>query len=94
LQQPTGLWTNVFTYDATKRLESVTSPAGSFTYTHTGAGNLWTNLALPNGRWSPGAQRCARMKPENIQQPTFDIDRPTQRISLDVEYLMLLGVRK
>src|SRR2546428_7198869 len=25
-----------------------TSPAGTFTYTYRGAGNLWTNLALPN----------------------------------------------
>ncbi len=33
LQQPTGLWTNEFGYDAAKRLTSVTSPAGTFTYT-------------------------------------------------------------
>ena len=33
LQQPTGLWTNAFGYDAAKRLTSVTSPAGAFSYT-------------------------------------------------------------
>jgi len=31
LQQPTGLWTNRFGYDAAKRLTNVISPAGSFT---------------------------------------------------------------
>ena len=33
LAQPTGSWTNSFGYDAAKRLTSVTSPAGTFTYT-------------------------------------------------------------
>src|ERR1700720_4941341 len=34
LQQPTGLWTNAFAYDAARRLTNVTSPAGSFAYTY------------------------------------------------------------
>jgi YD repeat-containing protein len=48
LQQPSGFWTNGFGYDAARRLTSVVSPAGTFTYTYQGAGLLWTNLALPN----------------------------------------------
>ncbi len=48
LQQPTGYWTNGFTYDAARRLSSVTSPAGTYTYTYKGPGTLVTNLALPN----------------------------------------------
>ncbi len=48
LQQPTGTWTNGFTYDAAHRLSGVTSPGGTFSYTYKGAGNLITNLALPN----------------------------------------------
>ena len=48
LAQPTGAWTNGFTYDAGHRLATVISPAGTFTYTYKGPGNLVTNLALPN----------------------------------------------
>jgi YD repeat-containing protein len=47
-QQPTGAWTNGFTYDGGHRLATVVSPAGTFTYTYKGPGNLVTNLALPN----------------------------------------------
>lgn len=32
LQQPTGLWTNIFLFDAARRLTNVISPAGSFAY--------------------------------------------------------------
>jgi len=32
LQQPKGLWTNGFLYDAARRLTNVTSPAGAFGY--------------------------------------------------------------
>jgi len=49
LAQPTGSWTNGFTYDAGHRLATVISPVGTFTYTYKGPGNLVTNLALPNG---------------------------------------------
>jgi YD repeat-containing protein len=49
LRQPgSTFWTNGFTYDAAHRLATVISPAGTFTYTHKGPGNLVTNLALPN----------------------------------------------
>ena len=48
LQQPTGLWSQTNAYDAGKRLIVVTAKSGIFTYTYRGAGNLWTNLALPN----------------------------------------------
>jgi RHS repeat-associated protein len=34
LQQPTGIWTNAFAYDSTKRLTNVTSPAGAFGYVY------------------------------------------------------------
>ena len=48
LARPTGAWTNGFTYDGGHRLATVVSPAGTFTYTYKGPGNLVTNLALPN----------------------------------------------
>jgi RHS repeat-associated protein len=48
LQQPTGSWNHTNSFDAAKRLSSLTSPAGVFAYTYRGPGNLWTNLALPN----------------------------------------------
>jgi len=49
LQQPTGVWTNQFGYDAAKRLTNVTSPAGAFGYTFVGqASRLTQKLSLPN----------------------------------------------
>src|SRR5206468_264141 len=55
LQQPSGSWTNGFSYDAARRLSTVTSPAGSFTYTYssgvggaTSAATLIKKLSLPN----------------------------------------------
>jgi RHS repeat-associated protein len=51
LQEPTGVWTNKFIYDAVARLTNVTSQAGSFGYTP-GALNpsstLIKKLLLPN----------------------------------------------
>ncbi len=52
LQQPTGVWTNRFAYDAAKRLTSVTSPAGAFSYTFVGqASRLTQKLSLPNSSY-------------------------------------------
>ena len=48
LQQPSGSWTNGLAYDAARRLQTLSGPMGSFTYTYQGPGNLWTNLALPS----------------------------------------------
>jgi len=50
LKQPTGVWTNKFTYDATRRLTNVTSKAGSFGYVlASGApSTLTVRLDLPN----------------------------------------------
>ena len=48
LQQPTGTWTNGFTYDAAHRLATVSFAGGTFTNTYKGPGNLVTNLSLPN----------------------------------------------
>ncbi len=56
LQQPTGIWTNGFAYDAGRRLTNVVSPTGSFTnvYSTGVAGNsgfssrLIRKLLLPN----------------------------------------------
>jgi RHS repeat-associated protein len=51
LQQPTGLWTNGFAYDAARRLTNVVSPAGSHVYTLGGSGPgspLIKKLLLPN----------------------------------------------
>ena len=54
LQQPAGLWTNKFVYDAAGRLTNVTSPAGAFAYTVGGASaasSLVKKLALPNSSY-------------------------------------------
>jgi len=51
LQQPTGNWTNGYTWDATHRLSTENSPAGAFTYTYSGAGKLVKKLALPNASY-------------------------------------------
>ncbi len=50
LQQPTGTWTNGFTWDAAHRPGAVSSPAGTFTYSYKGgqASRLPIKLALPN----------------------------------------------
>src|SRR5437867_3552981 len=54
LQQPTGVWTNGFAYDAARRLTNVVSPAGTSTYTlaaTAGASPLPKKLLLPNGAY-------------------------------------------
>ncbi|PYM10476.1 MAG: hypothetical protein DME18_16195 [Verrucomicrobia bacterium] len=50
LQQATGTWTNGFTWDAAHRLSTVSSPAGTFTYTYKvgQASRLPIKLSLPN----------------------------------------------
>ena len=48
LLQPTGTWTNGFTWDAAHRLSTVSSSAGTFTITYVGAGGLIQKLSLPN----------------------------------------------
>ena len=52
LQQPTGSWTNGFTYDEAKRLTSVTSPAGTFDYYYDSTRlGLVDQLSLPNSSY-------------------------------------------
>ena len=53
LQQPTGVWTNGFGYDAARRLTHVTSPAGAFNYLLPGTrpSSLVSRLSLPNGSY-------------------------------------------
>src|SRR5262245_11380016 len=50
LQQPTSFWTNKFAYDSARRLTSVTSPAGAFTYQlpNSQPSTLVQKLSLPN----------------------------------------------
>ncbi len=50
LQQPTGVWTNAFSYDITRRLFDVVSPAGEFDYQYpdSSASTLVEKLSLPN----------------------------------------------
>src|SRR5207249_7656846 len=50
LQQPTGTWTNGFTYDAAHRLSTVTSPVGTFNYQYPNnqPSTLIQKLVLPN----------------------------------------------
>lgn len=57
LQQPTGLWTNAFTYDYAKRLYSVKSPAGYFEYQYRDGlpGTLVQKLLLGNSSYITNA---------------------------------------
>lgn len=48
LQQPTGAWTNGFTYDSARRLSTVDFSGGTFTYTYQTAGSPVKKIALPN----------------------------------------------
>ena len=53
LQQPSGVWTNGFIYDAASRLTNVTSQAGSFAYNFSYGGimlpgSMIQSLSLPN----------------------------------------------
>ena len=50
LQQPTGTWTNGYTWDAAHRLSTVSSSAGTFTYTYPDSqpSTLVKKLSLPN----------------------------------------------
>jgi RHS repeat-associated protein len=48
LQPNTYQWAQNYGYDQGNRLQTVSSGAGTFTYTFKGSGNLVTNLALPN----------------------------------------------
>jgi len=48
LQQASGVWTQSYAYDASKRLTNTTSSAGAFVYTYQAAGKLVRKLSLPN----------------------------------------------
>jgi len=48
-QTSTSWWTNSYAWDASRRLSTVTSPAGTFTYGYTGAGNLRSGYSAPGG---------------------------------------------
>ncbi|MBI4659580.1 MAG: hypothetical protein HY735_12135 [Verrucomicrobia bacterium] len=50
LTKPGGsVWAQDYTYDAAGRLGTITSPAGTFTYSYAGASRRVNNLALPTG---------------------------------------------
>jgi RHS repeat-associated protein len=53
LQQPTGLWTNLFAYDAARRLTNVISPAGAFGYQFVPSGvtHHASRITLPNSAY-------------------------------------------
>ncbi|NOS70448.1 MAG: RHS repeat-associated core domain-containing protein [Verrucomicrobia bacterium] len=79
LAQPTGKWTNGFAYDTARRLTSVTSPAGAFTYTLAAAGPaspLIQKLLLPNTSYITNAyDNVARLrftKLNNSSHTTLD----------------------
>jgi len=49
VQQPNSSpWQQTYGYDAARRLNTLTSPAGTFNYSYSGPGNLVRNLSLPN----------------------------------------------
>jgi len=77
LQQPTGLWTNGFIWDAAGRLTNVTSQAGSFAYQYAAPGPaLIQKLLLPNGAYITNTfDNVARLltnKLNNSSQTTLD----------------------
>ena len=53
LQQPTGSWTNGYTWDAAQRLSTETSPAGTVTYNYKvgQASSLPIKFSLPNSSY-------------------------------------------
>jgi RHS repeat-associated protein len=51
LIQPTGVWSNLFAYSSLNRLQSVASPAGTFTYTYADPSTRMTYLNLPSGAY-------------------------------------------
>jgi len=51
LQQPTGTWTNAFSYDAARRLTNVTSQAGAFNYSYSYASPVPLKVSLPNSSY-------------------------------------------
>jgi RHS repeat-associated protein len=52
LQQPSGAWTNGYSYDVAKRLTNITSQAGSFGYAYEPTRpSLLARLSLPNGSY-------------------------------------------
>lgn len=44
-------WTNTYAYDSARRLSSVVSPSGTFSYQFSGPGSLVTKLTQPDGFW-------------------------------------------
>jgi RHS repeat-associated protein len=51
LAQPSGVWNNAFGYDFANRLNSVMSPAGTFSYNYEEPSARLTSLSLPNGTY-------------------------------------------
>jgi YD repeat-containing protein len=51
LIQPTGVWSNLFAYSSINRLQSVASPAGTFTYIYAEPSTRMTYLNLPSGAY-------------------------------------------
>lgn len=48
--KPDGsLWNQDYAYDSASRLRTISSPAGTFTYSYAGAGDRVSQIALPNG---------------------------------------------
>ena len=77
LQQPTGLWTNGFIWDAAGRLTNVTSQAGGFAYQYAAPGpGLIARLSLPNGAYITNrfdnVARLLTNKLNNSSQTTLD----------------------
>ncbi len=52
LTQPSGSWNQTYAYDAAWRLQTLTSPAGSFGYAHDATGHqLVDEITLPNSAY-------------------------------------------
>ena len=77
LEQPTGLWTNSFAYDAARRLTNVTSPAGAFGYAYDAVRLMLPRLlSLPNTSYITnvydGNARLLYTKLDNNSGTTLD----------------------
>ncbi len=88
LGQPSGVWTNAFTYDSANRLYTVGSPAGTFTYTYDDSSARLSQLSVPGGSYvNNGFDTMSRLTSTFLYTPVgavldgylYAYDRENQR---------------
>lgn len=75
LQPNATAWTQSYTYDDSSRLSSITSPAGTFTYSYDPVNNMLVRkLALPNGSYiTNGYDALGRMTSTTLKNSSHAI---------------------